>query len=135
MSQLKSFTSNPEQAQRAKKLFKKIGIVIFIGLAYYIIVSITGFGIPCMIRTVTGFQCPGCGITRMCSALIGLDFKAAFEYHPVIFCSLPFAAVCFGAQAVKFIKTGSNDFSIWQHLIIWPIIVALLLFGVLRNFA
>ncbi len=123
----------PHQKQRTKELLKKLGIILLIGLVYYVIVSLLGFGIPCPIRTITGFQCPGCGITRMCVSLFKLDFRSAFNFHPVVFCSLPFLAVCFCFQAFKYIKTGDNGFNTWQHIIIWPCIIALLIFGVVRN--
>ncbi len=122
-----------EQQQRFKYLLITTTIIVFIGFVYYIFVSLTGFGIPCFIRALTGIECPGCGVTRMLIALIRLDFKASFGFNPVVFCALPFLAICFGAQAVKFIKTGKNDLALWQNIIIWMISAALLIFGIIRN--
>ena len=45
-------------------------------------------GIGCPIRYLTGVSCPGCGMTRAVRALFELDFKSAFEYHPMVF-SMP----------------------------------------------
>jgi hypothetical protein len=35
------------------------------------------------------FPCPGCGITRAHFAVLSLDFKKAFQYHPLFFTALP----------------------------------------------
>lgn len=46
---------------------KKLGIsamVLAAGFAYYLAARFF-FAIPCMFRTLTGFKCPGCGITHM----------------------------------------------------------------------
>lgn len=40
------------------------------GMLYCIWLHCTGLGIPCLFYLWTGFKCPGCGITRMCLALL-----------------------------------------------------------------
>ncbi|MHB1483326.1 MAG: DUF2752 domain-containing protein [Saccharofermentanales bacterium] len=42
-------------------------------------------GTPCLIRVVTGFPCPGCGLTRATLALLNLDFKSALVFNPMVF--------------------------------------------------
>ena len=37
----------------------------------------------CMIRNVTGYPCPGCGMTRAHIEVLKLNFKKAFYYHPL----------------------------------------------------
>lgn len=44
--------------------------------------------IPCVMRSVTGLICPGCGMTRAWMAVIRLQPAAAFSYHP-LFWSVP----------------------------------------------
>ena len=39
----------------------------------------------CLISIITGFPCPGCGMTRAILAALHLDFSAAFAYHPLFF--------------------------------------------------
>ena len=69
----------------------------------------------------------------MAMSLIELDFKSAFEYNAVILCSLPFLAVVFGELTVRYIKTGDAKTKRWQNVIITLDIIALILFGILRN--
>ncbi len=39
----------------------------------------------CPIKFIFGIDCPGCGMSRAFLALCLLDFKAAHDYHPIIF--------------------------------------------------
>ncbi|MEY8337350.1 DUF2752 domain-containing protein [Lachnospiraceae bacterium 62-35] len=52
-------------------------------LAGYTLVS--GFTIGCPIRYITGFSCPGCGMTRAFWSLFHGNIQAAFSYHPLFF--------------------------------------------------
>lgn len=44
---------------------------------------------PCLIRVITGFPCPGCGLTRATFALLVFDFKGAFFFNPMVFLVWP----------------------------------------------
>lgn len=44
--------------------------------------------LPCVIRYLTGWICPGCGMSRAWLALLRLDVGSAFFYHPM-FWSVP----------------------------------------------
>lgn len=37
---------------------------------------------PCPFHTITGIECPGCGMTRACIALARGDIGNAFQYNP-----------------------------------------------------
>jgi hypothetical protein len=39
----------------------------------------------CPFKLLTGFPCPGCGMTRACWCLLKLDFAGAFYFHPLSF--------------------------------------------------
>jgi hypothetical protein len=38
--------------------------------------------IPCLFSTVTGIQCPACGMTRSVSSIARGDLEASLAYHP-----------------------------------------------------
>ena len=119
--------------KRICRLLTRCAIVLLVGLLYYLFVVITTIKIPCFFYVLTGLYCPGCGVTRMSVALLQLDFERAFYYHPVLLCSLPLLGVCFGYQALRYVKTGETKLLWWQNTIIWLVIVALVSFCVYRN--
>ena len=44
-----------------------------------------GGGIPCIWRTLTGYPCPGCGLTRALGSISTLDFNSALHFNPIAF--------------------------------------------------
>lgn len=71
--------------------------LIGIALAYYLFCWITQFQIsrylmPCIMHTLTGLYCPGCGGTRAVAFLLHGDFLLSLLYHPIV----PFAAILCG---------------------------------------
>jgi len=63
---------------------KLIGTLVFILIVAFMYFS----GIHCLIRTVFGIVCPGCGLTRAILAALRLDLAAAFGYN-AMFWSVP----------------------------------------------
>ena len=103
------------------------------GCAYALFVQFTDWGIPCLFHTLTGLQCPGCGVSRMLLSLLQLDFAAAWHYHPLLLCLLP-AGLFLGAQAaVSYVRLGCVPQRRWRTVCIWSMIVLLLIFGIIRN--
>lgn len=43
----------------------------------------------CMLRTLTGYDCPGCGMQRAAHAVLNGDINAAWHYNPFLFLILP----------------------------------------------
>ncbi len=66
-------------------------ILILIGIFSYLHTSYN-IGIPCVIHTTTGLDCPGCGMTRATVSVFKLDFQSAFEYNPIVFLVIPLLA-------------------------------------------
>lgn len=60
----------------AIRLIKKI--LLFAGAAFLIYKFYR-----CPFYLITGIPCPSCGMTRAVAAALHLDFKKAFEYHPL----------------------------------------------------
>lgn len=52
-------------------------------------------GWGCPFRNLTGFPCPGCGMTRAWFAFLRLDILAAFRYHPMFWSVPVLLAYCF----------------------------------------
>lgn len=64
------------------------------GLGLTAVYSWFGVGLPCPIRTLTGLDCPGCGATRMASALLHGDIGAALHFNaPILVGGLVFGYI------------------------------------------
>lgn len=57
----------------------------------YLCARLPLFGMPCVLRTLTGYYCPGCGGTRAVYALLRLQLWRSFCYHPLV----PYGAVVY----------------------------------------
>ncbi len=116
----------------------RAAILVTAALVFYILFHhLTGYGIPCLFHRITGLRCPGCGITRMLSSLMVLDFKAARAANPFLFVTGPF--VLFEIVYEYFFRKRKERF-FWQdsfekvnNILIGCYISALIVFGVLRN--
>ena len=71
--------------KKNKRIISKLAILIGLLIGYYFLNAVFKISIPCMFYKITGFHCPGCGITRLLFSLIKLDFYQAFRYNPLIF--------------------------------------------------
>lgn len=122
-----------DSGTRLRKLLIKAALICGVGLGYAFFSSIFQWGIPCPIHAITGLYCPGCGVSRMCMALLHLDFLEAASWNIGIMVILPIGIMVFFCQAVRYVKTGDARLRRWQDILIWVMIAWLLLFTVLRN--
>ena len=58
--------------------------------------------IPCLWKSIFGFQCPGCGLTTAFISLLDLNFKNAFESNWLIYIIVPFGIYYMIQDYVKF---------------------------------
>ncbi len=117
---------------RRNKVIRIALILIGIGALYALFVHITGVGVPCPIYSITGLQCPGCGISRMFLALLCLDFSAAFHYNPVVLCLLPLL-ILVGARKIYLYIRYNKKKDRFCDVLVWIMIAVLVLFCILRN--
>jgi len=60
--------------------------------------------IPCLFKTLFGFECLGCGFQRALFLLFQGEFLAAFKMYPAVFTTLLF----FGFVALYFLDKSRN---------------------------
>ncbi|WP_294401166.1 DUF2752 domain-containing protein [uncultured Clostridium sp.] len=58
-----------------KNSFKKYDVMLIV-IIFLILTRFT-----CLIKLITGFPCPGCGMTRAYLSMLNLNFKDAWNYH------------------------------------------------------
>lgn len=102
-------------------------------MSYAAVTHWTPLAIPCVFHKVTGLYCPGCGISRMCLALLRLDVTAAFRANAAVLVMLPPSAVLLVWWCVRYVRTGERAQPRWMKAAVWAAIALLLVFGVLRN--
>lgn len=108
-------------------------ILLAAGCTYGILLHYTGIGLICPVRFVTGWKCPGCGVTHMCLALLQLDFRTAFMANPALFLAAPLLMIIFIPYLVGYIMTGKRQMRFWQNAALWICIIILVLYGIARN--
>lgn len=89
------------------------------------------FSIPCVFHELTGYYCPGCGVTRMLISLLRLEFNQAFHYNCFLFVLFPIAFLYLGIYWIYWVRD-----KVMYKLpnIIWIILlIVTILFGILRN--
>lgn len=118
--------------KRLKKYLIMLAVGLTAGVIYFLLTQL-GFAIPCIFRRITGFYCPGCGVTRMCINIIKLDFYSAFRSNSAIFVIIPFLAVIFAVRTYSVLKYGIAKQKIWMTVIEITSIIILIIFGILRN--
>ena len=122
-----------EEKKRAGRLFRELGWILVMGIAYAIWFSFTGIGIPCPIRAVTGYRCPGCGITHCAVNLIHGRVREAFEANQFVFILAPFGLIYGLWRAVRYIRVGSEEISIPETVVFAILLILAIAFAFYRN--
>ena len=115
-----------------KTLIVNFGLLLIL-LSYYLISSKTGFYIPCIFRLITGYKCPGCGITTYLFDIINFKFKDAFLDNPLVFILIPFALVYYVISIYNYIKYDDRYRFKLTNCVWYGLIVITILFGIFRN--
>ena len=120
----------------AERLFAATGVVAITagsGAVAYFDPSTVHFLPVCPLFTLTGFACPGCGLTRGFHALFHGDVLMALDFNALI----PVWAVIFGYVLVSLVLTAvrGKGLPMWmtRPVFLWAFMVVLLAFGVVRN--
>jgi Protein of unknown function (DUF2752). len=92
-----------------------------------------GFFPQCPLFTVTGFACPGCGLTRGFHALFHGDIVTALGFNALI----PLFVLLFGSLflSLVYVVVRGKPFPRWSVSlpVIWGMFVLLIGFGIVRN--
>lgn len=104
----------------------------------FIIVSYWGLpsGSICLFQIVSGYDCPGCGMTRAFRAMAELDVSGAFRYNPLG--PIVFVVVLLGwcYALARILTNGQIQLSAWWKRLIsrffWLLLWVYLAIGLLR---
>ena len=119
---------------RIRKVLEANVILLLILFTYYFINKYTGFFIPCIFREVTGYKCPGCGVTHLVFDLIQFKFVEAFYENPLIFILLPFIVIYYVYMTYLYIYNKKEKVISKVPNYVWGIMIVItILYGIIRN--
>jgi hypothetical protein len=120
----------------SERLLAAAGIFVFLGGAFIVRFfnpTTAGFFPVCPLFAMTGFACPGCGLTRGFHALFHGDILTALGFNAMI----PVYAFIFGYLFIAMIFIAflgrSMQFRIFKQKYIWGFFILSLVFAVTRN--
>lgn len=120
------------------KSTKKIGIgmmlIGIIGILYIYFFNHFKIKVPCIFHEITGFYCPGCGMTRCLNALLHFDFYQAFRYNMLMILLIPFFTIYLcGWIYLKVTKKEVKWKNLFPDWVWYVLLIIVILFGILRN--
>ena len=118
--------------KRIIKVIKYFLLLLIFSITYTILFEKYHIKIPCVFHEVTGYLCPGCGITRCFISIFHGDFIKAFNYNKLVFCMLPFGIIYFIYWLYNYIIGNENYYKISNGISIFLVVITLL-FGIIRN--
>lgn len=115
--------------QRRLMLAIALGCVA-LGLLLALTEPSSGLWPRCMIKSITGLDCPGCGSQRAFHALIHGDVAAAWGYNALIFILAPVVALLLAsglwprrlAPVARLLNSRYAALSLLAIIILWTII-------------
>lgn len=119
--------------RRLFRVLRGVGLLLLLGFGYALWGSITGLWLPCPFHVLTGLECPGCGVTRMCLALLRLDLAGAWQANPGLLLLSPLILGLVVWQVADYVRTGSRRPKAAQQILGWVLVVLVVGYGVLRN--
>lgn len=119
-----------------ERLLAATGVAAMLGgasvVAYFDPSKVNLFPV-CPLYTLTGFACPGCGLTRGFHALFHGDVVMAWDFNALI----PVWLVIFGYVWISLVLLAvrGKGLPMWptKPTFLWAFMIVLLLFGVVRN--
>lgn len=133
---MKMINSNQEKTSTVERVLAAGGVFLISGLivtvGYFNPVS-TSFFPQCPLHSLTGLNCPGCGLTRGFHALFHGDILTALHFNAL----LPIYALIFGylflGMILVAVRGRGLSVSVFPPYFLWTFLILSLLFGILRN--
>lgn len=114
-------------------ILKPCLIILVIGFIYLNIFQKIGIGIPCIFYQLTGYQCPGCGMTRAMSEIWKGNLYRAWEYNALSITVFPIICIYFFYRSIKEKRESTKGFSAVEYIFLVVLLGIVLGYGYFRN--
>ncbi|MBM3165268.1 MAG: DUF2752 domain-containing protein [Bacteroidetes bacterium] len=127
-------TKSPNRRRFKVILFSAIALILVV--LYGLVDPETSHIFPkCPLKTLTNYDCPGCGSQRAVHALLNLEFREAFRQNALLVIALPYLGL---GVVVNIIKNPSKKVMRWRELLFgyyatFVVLGVVLAFAVFRN--
>lgn len=106
-------------------------IIAASGALYYLIAAFTPFGLPCLFKLATGFDCPSCGITHMFIDLAHLRFRDAFNDNQYAF--FAWLPTVIESLYIRYMYSAKKKLPKGNYIFAYILCGGAFAFGILRN--
>ena len=116
---------------------KQIKIEVFVLLVFILYICIFmkwGVGIPCIFKSATGYDCPGCGMTHAMGELVKGEFTKAWSYNAISITVFPLICIYLLYRIISEKIFGRERFYIWELVFLVFVFIVVVLYGYFRNF-
>lgn len=96
-------------------------VIAYFALGKYFLYSL------CPMVVITGYPCPGCGLTRAGFGLLRLDFAGAFRMHPMIYPIVLYLGIFCWNRYIRRCRMGTG-----LKILLIVVLVAVILFYLWR---
>ena len=128
-----NYNDIPEEKAYVITVAKPIIILFILGFVYLFIFQKFDVGIPCFFYKITGYKCPGCGMTHALSEIWNGNFRSAWEYNALSFTVLPIVCIYLLYRSVREAMGKGEGFYIWEYILLAGLLIIALAYGYVRN--
>ncbi|WP_051656620.1 DUF2752 domain-containing protein [Butyrivibrio sp. AE3004] len=125
--------NNTLKNKNISSAFKEAAIIAAILMLNAIVYIVTGYGIPCVFKLITGLSCPGCGMTHAYLELLHGNIEGAISYNILSVTVMPLLILFLIYKAVVLIRTGSTKMKTWENMFLICIGIVTGIFFIYRN--
>lgn len=119
--------------QRQKEVLRSVLMAAVILGGNLFLFCVTGHGFPCLFRLLTGYLCPGCGMTRAAAAFLKGRFGAAWQANALFYLYLPVLGLYLFYRLHRYIRYGKEGFRRGEILMLAVLFTGALVYDIHRN--
>lgn len=108
--------------------------VSLILLYFFIDPSKSSYFLKCPLKTITGYECAGCGVQRAFHSLLHFRILEAFKFNPLFVLSIPVLLICliiYYSDNQK-LKVALNRFAA-SKTFVFLVLIIVFVFSLLKN--